>query len=323
MDATPPSPSSADELDLAVVICTYHRNDLLAKALASIIAQQRPDNFQVQILVCDNSDDGVAGAMVREIAQQSPVPMRWIEAHPANISVARNAAVAAVNARYIAFVDDDQEVQPGWLIAIAKAIQTLPHDAFFGSVVSKFEAPSRATPLVRQLFSRSMDAPSGFELFAMGPQKTDGLVLATCNSIFRKAALPQGHGPFDPAFGHGGGEDYDLICRMQRAGSRFGWLPEAVAHEYVPAARCEASYLRKRFFAGGQAFAAALANVSPRPGMTRWMLRAKALVQAGLLVLQLPMAALRGRQALADYSYIWAGVLGKLSLRKIYPLYRS
>ena len=81
---------------------------------------------------------------------------------------------------------------------------------------------------------------------------------------------------FDPAFGKGGGEDYDLFCRLQRRGRRFVWLPEAAAREFVPASRCERAYLRRRFYAGGQAFAAAMARGGapspadaldhPRPG---------------------------------------------------------
>ncbi|MCC2095803.1 MAG: glycosyltransferase [Hyphomicrobiales bacterium] len=313
--------------DLAIVICTYHREALLAACLESVMAQSRPAGLDIQVLVVDNSDNGIAAETTFAAAAASPLPVRWLEAHPANISIARNAAVAATNARYIAFVDDDQTLRPGWLDAVAKAIAEFPHDVFFGAVEPQFEAPERSTALVRQLFSRRLDQPAGHDLIAMGPGKTPGIALATCNSVFRRAAMAartaRGEsGPFDPAFGLGGGEDYDLICRMQSAGCRFGWLPDARACEFVPATRCDEAYLRDRFFAGGQAFAAALANASARPVLSRWVVRARALVQGAIVILQWPLHLLRGREAAADHAYIWAGVRGKLSLREIYPIYR-
>ena len=77
------------------------------------------------------------------------------------------------------------------------------------------------------------------------------------------------------------------------------------------------------FFAGGQAFALAAAGSNSRPGLARWWLRAKAVVQAGLLAAAAPRVAFAGRAALTDYSYSWAGVLGKLSFGELYALYRT
>jgi len=308
---------------LAVVICTFRREELLAKALASLTVQTVPEGLCVEVIVVDNSDEGSAAGVVARAAAGSPLPMRRIEAHPANISVARNAGVAATAAEFVAFLDDDQQTDPGWLAAVGTALGRLPHDAYFGAVEPEFEAPQAATPAVWQLFSRRLDAPSGQDLVAMGPLKTRGIALATNNSIFRRSAMLIGPEPFDLSFGNGGGEDYDLICRMQQRGSRLAWLPEARAREFVPAARCEAGYLRRRFYAGGQAFAAAVANASAAPGRTRWLVRLKALVQAGLLTLRLPLVLVRGGAGLADYAYSWAGVLGKLSFGGIHPIYRA
>lgn len=309
--------------DIAIVICTFHREALLAKALDSVNAQRRPAGLRVCVVVSDNSDGETARDVVAAKAAASPFPMRWIAAHPANISVARNSGVAAADARYIAFIDDDQELEPGWLEAVADAIARLPHDIFFGAVEASFEAPALATPLTRQLFSRRLDAPSGAEMFAMGPNKTQGVALATNNAVFRHAAMPDPAAPFDAAFGHGGGEDYDLVCRMQNNGCRFAWLPQARASEFVPAARCEPAYLRRRFYTGAQIFALVVANARTRPRLARWLLRGKAAAQAMLLAAALPAHALRGRIALRDYSYVWAGVLGKMSFGGVHPIYRT
>lgn len=307
---------------LAIVICAYHREALLAQALASIAGQARPANLDVSVVVVDNSDDHSAAGVVARSASASPWPTRCLTAHPANISVARNVGVAAAQAEWIAFVDDDQQLQPGWLEAVAKAIADFPHDVFFGAVEGVFERPEAAGAAARQLFSRALDAEAGRELFAMGPDKTPGVALATNNSVFRRAAMTFDRQVFDPAFGRGGGEDYDLLCRMQRRGARFAWLPGARAREFVPAARCAPAYLRRRFYAGGQAYAAAAAGASARPELARWLLRAKATAQAAILVAQTPFLALRGGDALIEHSYRLAGALGKMSFGAIAPIYQ-
>lgn len=308
---------------LSIVICTYHRERLLRLALDSLAAQAAPADFDVEIIVVDNSDECSARGAIEAFGATSPFPVRFIEAHPPNISVARNAGVAASRGDAIAFLDDDQELAGGWLVAVARALAEFSHDAFFGAVEPLFEAPARATGKARQLFSRILDAPRGAELIAFGPEKTRAIALATNNSIFRRAALPRDGHLFDLAFGNGGGEDYDLICRMQREGRRFAWLPEARAREFVPEQRCDAAYLRRRFFAGGQAYAAAVANASAHPRLSRWSIRAKAAAQLVLLVARAPLAFACGREAFVDHLHLFAGALGKLSLAPIKPIYRE
>lgn len=306
---------------LAVVVCTYHREALLARLLASVQAQTPAPGLDCEIVVVDNSDEECARATVRAAA--GPFPARFVAAHPANIAVARNAGIAAAGAAdWIAFVDDDQRVEPGWLDALAEAVAATPYDGLFGAVEPDFEAAARPSPRARALYTRSLALPAGAELFALGPRKTPGVALATNNCALRRAALPPG-APFDPAFGAGGGEDYDLFCRMQARGARFGWAPAMRAREDVPARRCEPAYLRRRFFAGGQAFAAAAAGASAHPVRTRWTLRAKAVAQLAILLALTPLRAAQGEEARRDHSFALAGALGKMAFGGIDPIYRT
>jgi succinoglycan biosynthesis protein ExoM len=153
--------------------------------------------------------------------------------------------------------------------------------------------------------------------------KTIGVTLASANSIFRRATTLIEPDPFDIAFGKSGGEDYDLFCRLQRRGCRLGWLPAARVRDFVPTSRCDGAYLRRRFFAGGQTYAAAVAGASRYPTAMRWWLRVKAALQFVALAVLAPIHARRGRDALIDYSCRLAGVLGKLSLGGYYSLYQK
>lgn len=309
--------------DLAIVVCTFKRNELLRQLLASLKAQRAPEGFRACVYIVDNSDEGLARLVVEEEAGGYPLPLRWIEAHPANLSVARNAGARAGSEAFVAFVDDDQVLQQGWLEAVALATRNEVADVWLGRVIGDFETPEKATAGIRALFSREMEEEAGHELFAFGPRKPATITLGSGNSVFRRATTLTGEHIFDLRFGKGGGEDFDLYCRLQRRGKRFFWLPEAAVLEVVPGSRCERAYLRRRFFAGGQAFAAAIAHSDANPRLTRWIIRAKAAVQAGLLAFRAPVALLSNEAARADYAFNWAAVLGKLSFGEIYPLYQS
>jgi succinoglycan biosynthesis protein ExoM len=310
--------------DLSIVICTFHRNDLLGQLLASVAAQNVPAGLGVEVIVVDNSDENGARGVVETAAATatSAIPIKYAEAHPPNISVARNVGVAASASAFVAFVDDDQRLAPGWLAGVARAIRDPSADAWLGRVIGEFERPEQTTAATRMVFSRELDRPSGTALFAFGPRKIDGIGLATNNAIFRRAATLTEPEPFDPALGRSGGEDYDLFCRLQRQGRRFVWLPEAAVSEFVPAERCQRAYLARRFYAGGQHFARAIARGSANPALTRWIIRAKALVQAGLLGARAPLFLFQQEPQRADYLFRLAGVMGKLSFGRLYPLYQ-
>lgn len=308
-------------LDLTIVICTYRRNALLAKALASLARLAPVEGARLKVVVADNSDEAGARETVEAARAASGLDIAFVEAHPPNISVARNAGLDAARSAAIAFVDDDQELDESWLREVDAALSRFPQDVLLGRLDVKFETPERATPAIRRLFERPLDAPAGTELFAARGRNPSGYVLATSNAVLRRAAI--GEERFDPAFGNGGGEDFDFYCRIERRGARFAWAPGMVARETVPASRCDPGYMRRRLYAGGQAYAAAIAGASDDPSATMRRLRLRALVQAGLLALAAPAALLRGRQARLDYGFRWAGVLGKLKGGPLYPVYRE
>ena len=249
------------------------------------------------------------------------MPVRYVAAHPPNISVARNAGVAAAEADTVAFLDDDQELAPGWLAAVADGLARFPHDVLFGPIAPRFEAQAVSAP-ARAMFTRAGALPAGAELSAFARGRGQPFVLSTANSIFRRATALPGRAPFDPAFGQCGGEDFHLFCRLQHAGRRFGWLPEAGASDFVPRHRSGPDYLAERHYAGGQAFAAALVRTSPRPRRAAALIAGQAVVQLALAPLLALRQALAGREG-PSVAIRAAGAWGKLRWRRLHPLYRE
>ena len=301
---------------LTILFCTFRRPALLRKALQSVAALEKLDSVDLDIVVVDNSDEQSAADTVADMAASAPYPIRYIAAHPANISVARNAAVAAATGDIVAFLDDDMEVEPGWLPAVIEAVGATGHDVYFGPVAPVFEDPARATPQARAMFTRTASLSLGADLFAMGPRKTRGFVLATSNSIFRRGSALTDQDPFDLALGQCGGEDLDLFCRLERRGLRFGYVPDARTREFVPTRRTELDYLVGRHYAGGQAFAFCMVKNSTHPALEALSIRTKTLVQFALFGFNLV------RMNKADRRIRLAALKGKLSWRRLYPLYR-
>jgi succinoglycan biosynthesis protein ExoM len=197
----------------------------------------------------------------------------------------------------------------------------LPHDVFFGPITPRYEDPADVPPAARTLFTRRGDAPAGHGLFVLDRPASQGFVLSTANSVFRRDTALPGPEPFDPYFGQCGGEDLHLLYRLARQGKRFGWLPEARATDFVPRHRCGTAYLVRRHFAGGQAYAAALIRTSPTPRRDAAAMGLKALAQIGLLPLS-GLAMLRREAPGRSFAIRAAGIAGKLLWRRLYPLYR-
>ncbi|MBJ3775783.1 glycosyltransferase family 2 protein [Acuticoccus mangrovi] len=329
-DAGTGRPTTADRIaaerrvGIDIIICTFHREDLLVALLASIGAATADPRADLGIIVVDNSDGATARRAVASAAPRLPYPVRYVEAHPPNISVARNAGIAASKAEFVAFLDDDQAVVPTWIRAVRQGVARLPYDGFFGPVEPIYGNPDGVGPIARGLYEREPDLPDGTELAVDGPERhRQGFVLATSNCILRRAAIPD-HDPFDFYLGANGGEDLLLFHRMHQAGSRFGWLAEAGARDVVPASRTEPAYLRRRLLAGGQSYAWVIYLTAPDRRLAAAKLMAGAAVKLVLLAAAWCLAAVTGsterRRSLAMRL---AGQWGKLTFfsRRV-PLYR-
>jgi succinoglycan biosynthesis protein ExoM len=307
----------AEMVQVSVIICTHERPALLAEAVGSLLALDGLERAAFDIVIVDNSDSGSAKAVVERLRQGARVAITYIEAHPSNISRARNAGLAATEAQIIAFLDDDQAVDRGWLDAVLDGLARFPHDVFFGPIRPRFEDQSLANRHAQAMFTRSIAAQAGTDLAAFGQSPAP-----TANSIFRRKRTFRVPAPFDESFGESGGEDFHLFCLLQRQGCRFGWLPDASASDFVPKHRCSYPYLTDRHFAGAQVYASVIIGTSPTPRLTQGVILFKALVQAALLFAQAALLLATRRTRWCDVKIRMAAVFGKIFWRRRHLLYK-
>ena len=109
---------------VTVYVATRNRVALLARALASIEGQRRDD---IEIIVVDDASDDDTPLLLAEWAAQGR--LRWFRNDRSRGACAsRNHALREARGRYMAGLDDDDEMLPGRITTLLEALR--PEDAF-------------------------------------------------------------------------------------------------------------------------------------------------------------------------------------------------
>lgn len=230
---------------VTVCICTYKRPELLLRLLTALGAQDTGGLFTFSVVVADNDHLESARAIVSDFAAAAPMRIRYCVEPRQNIALARNKAVdnATGDADFLAFIDDDEEPFPDWLVQLAKAIEQYDADGVLGPVVPRFETAPPKWIARGRLFDRP-SPPTGTWL--RWKQTRTG------NVLLRRGIFDDEGNRFRPEYGCGG-EDVDFFRRMIAKGMRFVWCAEARVYEVVPAERCRRTYMLKRALLRGRA----------------------------------------------------------------------
>ena len=244
---------AASMIDTSIVIPTYRRPEDVARAIDSVLAQQDVAT-PCEIVVVDNDSDGSAEPVVRVIAAQSQMPLRYVHEPRPGISHARNTGVAHAAGRYLAFLDDDEEADPHWLSHFLAVLEKFDADAVVGPVLPRFPAGASIDAYRRLVYTRDARVPTGTPLLRWN----------IGNSIFDKARCFVTAEPFLPRLGRTGGEDTVFLRQLTRRGCKMVWCGEAIAWESVPADRLEPDYLLRRAFRGAQTTTFVCTIVKPR-----------------------------------------------------------
>lgn len=227
-----------------VCICTFRRAEV-TRALASVARQSLPDGMGLHVIVADNDTEPTARQAVLDAARRLGLDLTYLHAPARNISVARNACLAAANSDWIAFLDDDEEAMPGWLLLLLSCAAEQDADVVFGPALAVYpqDAPKW---LIRN------DFHSNIPVSRHGRVETGH----SCNALIRRAALPRDL-RFLAELGQSGGEDTDFFFRLGRSGARMAICETALVTELVAPHRLRLGWLTERRFAEGRHYARA------------------------------------------------------------------
>lgn len=215
-----------------VAVCTRGRPHSLARLLASLGAHAP----HAQVIVVDNDPDGSARATV----EAAPVATCYVHEPRVGIPQARNAAFDAADTETaLAFVDDDETIEPRWLQALTATRQATGAALVTGPVRPVYDD---AVPdwVRRGGFFERRTHPHGAEL-----------PFAATNNLLVGPELRAAGLRFDERLALTGGSDAVLTVQARHRGFRIVWAADAVVTEHVPAERARVGWLCRRAYRVG------------------------------------------------------------------------
>ncbi|MFM2108765.1 MAG: hypothetical protein RLZZ513_1833 [Pseudomonadota bacterium] len=201
--------------DFALILATVGRTVELNRLFDTLAAQSYRD-FEV-IVVDQNRDDRLLPVLHR--ARYLGLVLRHLRHSPPNLALARNAGIAAADARWLGFPDDDCWYQPQTLARIALRSRRFDHP--HGIVTRWVEQDPPYTPaaLSWERSSRFRDLP-----------------VSSITLFFQRELLDR-IGGFDGRLGvgqwFGAAEETDIVLRALRADARLVYEPGALVHHRV------------------------------------------------------------------------------------------
>ncbi|HWQ34192.1 MAG TPA: glycosyltransferase [Blastocatellia bacterium] len=234
------------QTDISVVVCTWNRCEMLARALQCLLAQHA-DRVSYEVVVVDNNSTDRTREVVEALIAQGHVRLRYVCERMQGLSHARNAGIANANGSVIAFTDDDVRVADNWIATIKRAFDEHPDVVCIGGRVLPQWGGEPPAWLTRAHWSPLGAQDYGPEPFAVGPQHRVCLIGA--NLAFRRGVFDR-VGLFEPDFqrvknGIGSNEDVEFHLRLWRHNELSLYVPDLLAWGFVPPERLSRSYHRR------------------------------------------------------------------------------
>lgn len=291
---------------LSLIIATYNRAEPLLTALESVVRQITPAAEWECVVVNNNSQDDTVARFEGFAARYPGLNLRLVTERQQGLSHARNRGIAETTGEYIAVIDDDERINPGFIAAyidffdahseVASAGGRIIPEYLEGRPVwmSKYTEIPIANPI--NLGDRPCPFPAG---------KIPG----GGNMALRRSAVEK-YGAFDPSLGRTGtkligGEESDLFERFARAGEQCWYVPGAVMWHIIPSQKLTEEYFRGLCFHIGVSQRARaemndrlgvtlfreglkwgvtlLLTLTMRPCKARWLLRMRREISRGLI----------------------------------------
>jgi glycosyltransferase involved in cell wall biosynthesis len=199
--------------DVSVIIPARNAAATIGHQLTALAAQDFAGTWEV--LVVDNGSTDELATVVAAFADRLP-DLRVVPASGrAGVPHARNCGARAARADLLVLCDADDEVDPGWLRAMVAGLQRCDH---VGGLADELTINDPVVTAWKR------------------PRKRDGLRVAlgllpyatgACCGVRREVF--DAIGGWDESYERGG-NDVEFSFRVQLAGFRLCWVPDAVVH---------------------------------------------------------------------------------------------
>ncbi|MDB5973572.1 MAG: glycosyltransferase family 2 protein [Nevskia sp.] len=205
---------------ISIVLPTHNRARLLPRAVRSVLAQTDVD-FEL-VVIDDGSSDGTQDVLA-SLPGDARIRLLRNET-PGGAAAARNRAIRSASGEWVAFLDDDDELLPDYLVRLRSHLHALPAAGLVWTGVERLyhdSTPPRSEILQWQdRWDGMTPAAHPFLLF---------FALSFGVAIRRSALLDAGL--FDERFS--ATEDIDLAMRLVAAGTPYAALPEVLLRVHI------------------------------------------------------------------------------------------
>ncbi|MGI9229505.1 MAG: glycosyltransferase family 2 protein [Gammaproteobacteria bacterium] len=211
---------------IAICICTCGRIHDLERVL-SVLQHIQLDDYDpqaIEIIIVDNNPNPETKASCDKAAGGLPIALHYVTEPQPGVTYARNRAVQTALARgtdFVAFIDDDDEPRPDWLIQLLKCQADTGADIVFGTWVLHIDhVPEWAKnshfyqPPVKGKHGNPPIAGAGNVLIGRG-------ILERVSSTGEV---------FSHRFRFSGSEDGDLFIRAKKLNARLVSTDKSVIH---------------------------------------------------------------------------------------------
>lgn len=211
---------------LTVIIPTYNRETVLARALEGYLSQSSPQLIHELLVVDDGSTDGTE-SVVREFGARSVFPLRYLRQPNKGPAAARNLGIREACSALVLFTDSDIVPERTLVEQHMQWHEKNPQmeAAVLGYVTWSSEV--NPTPFMRWY--------GGNKLFDFDQLRNRREVsfrsFVTCN-LSLKTGFLRTCGRFDEEFKSAAYEDIELGYRLSKHGLRLFYNPSAIGYHY-------------------------------------------------------------------------------------------
>ena len=118
-------------MELSIIISTYNNAASLVRTLDSVVKQDADKKLWECVVVNNNSTDDTAERVATFAKQHSEVNIRLVDEPKQGLSHARNRGIVESKGQFLAFIDDDETINEGFVSAYIDLFRN--HGAFVGS----------------------------------------------------------------------------------------------------------------------------------------------------------------------------------------------
>ena len=229
MQACKPAVSPVPATDLeqmpraSIIVVNYNGREYLTQCLCSLLDE---DHRDYEIIVVDNaSTDGSA----EHVEERFPEVTVIRNETNYGFGQGNNLAVQRANGEYLAFLNPDATVEPGWLKALMEALQTDPQAGLATSKILLLADPGRINTCGNDVHFTGLTLCRGMGAGRHAFAELEEVSAVSGAAFVARKDVFETLGGFDESF-FLYMEDTDLSLRARLAGCRCLYAPQSVVH---------------------------------------------------------------------------------------------